>query len=213
MEILSTGAPSMSHRVRATWLLLLCSGLLLLPADAFAQLRSQSKLLLFNATYGSGKDALTNETIDGWGVSAAFEAQRGNHSIGFAFGWIGFNEIPVANTPPATPENPQPQVTGIDVYPAYLTGKYFLGGQQARVYLGVGLGAYTAKERRCSDLLCSTFVTGGVALGLPMGFYIFPSEDFFFNVGYVFNWLSNSVLKDNIGHVINLGVGFQLPAR
>ncbi len=80
MEISCTGAPSMSHRVRATWLLVLCSGLLLVPADAFAQMRNQSKLLLFNATYGSGKDALTNETIDGWGVSAAVESQRGDYS-------------------------------------------------------------------------------------------------------------------------------------
>lgn len=210
MEILSTGAPSMSHRVRATWLLLLCSGLLLLPADAFAQMRSQSKLLIFNATYGSGRDARTNETIDGWGGSVAFEAQRGDYSIGFVLGWIGFNEIPAVDTPPATPENPQPRLTGIDVYPAYLTGKYFFGSPQARFYLGAGLGVYTAREKRCSDLLCSTSTTGGLALGVPAGFYFFPREDFFFNVGYVFNWLSSSVLRNNIGHVINLGVGFQL---
>ena len=210
MEISSTGAPSMSYRVRATWLLLLCSGLLLFPADAFAQLRSQSKLLLFNASYGSGKHTVTNALIDGWGVSAAFEAQRGDYSIGFVLGWIGFNEIPAAETPPATPENPQPRITGIDVYPAYVTGKYFVGSDKARFYVGAGLGAYTSKERRCSTLLCSTYTSGGLVLGVPVGLYLFASEELFFNVGYVFNWLSSSVLKNNIGHVINLGVGFQL---
>ncbi len=210
MEISSAGAPSMSHRVRATWLLLLCSGLLLLPADAFAQMRSQSKLLRFNATYASGKHELADAVLDGWGVSAALEWSRRNYSLGFALGWISFNEIPAAETPPATPENPEPQVTGIDVNPVYITGKYFLGSDKARFYLGGGLGVYTSRQRSCSPVICNTAVTGGTALAVPLGLYVFPSEAFFFNVGYVFNWLSNSVLKNNIAHVINLGVGFQI---
>jgi hypothetical protein len=173
-------------------------------------MRSQSGLLLFNATYGIGSHAASGETFDGWGFSTAFDAvQRGNYSIGFALGWISFSEIPEADTPPATPENPQPRLTGVDVFPMYLTAKYFMGGPKAHLYLGAGLGGYASKETRCSDTLCSTYADGGFAFGVPLGIYVFPSESVFLNLGYVFNWMSDSVLESDIGHVINLGVGFQ----
>jgi len=210
MEILSTGVTRLSQRVRATWLLLLCSGLWFLPADASAQMESPSGLLLFNATYGFGDHAVTGEKVDGWGFSVAFDAvQRGDYSIGFALGWISFNEIPEAETPPATPENPQPRLTGIDAFPIYLTAKKFFGGPAAKLYIGAGLGGFATKETLCSDTLCSTYNDGGFSFGVPLGFYLFPSEDVFFNVGYVLNWMSDSVLQSDIGHVINLGVGFQ----
>jgi len=84
-----------------------------------------------------------------------------------------------------------------------------LGNSQVRPYLRAGVGSYIAKETSCSDVLCSTVADGGFSLGVPVGFYVFPSENVFINIGYVFNWMSKSVLDSDIGHVINLGVGFQ----
>lgn len=180
-----------------------------------AQMKDDATLLLFNAAYGNGKNNITGETMDGWGFSAAFEKinWEGKYALGFAVGWISYNDDSQSNgfPPVSIPENPNPSIYDINTFPFYFYGKLYFGNPRTRFYIGGGLGAYVSKIKVSGDNFYSTTSSGGVALSAPLGFYLFASENVFFNVNYVFNWLSDSPLDNNIAHILNLGIGFQFP--
>jgi hypothetical protein len=200
----------MKTKSTALGILLLFTLLLspLLGDRALAQMENDSPLLMFNASYGFGKHNLTGEDLEGYGFSGAYEKVdwQGQFGGGFSISWISFeNDSTAASTPDSASYT-------IDSYPIYLYGKRYFGSPNARFYIGLGMGVHVSKVKRFKgDSQTQTEDKfGGVALGAPVGLYLFLSRGLFVNVNYTFNYLKDSPFQDDLLHMGSVGIGFQM---
>jgi hypothetical protein len=145
--------------------------------------------------------------MDGWGPTVTLEKvdKDGKYSLGFSVAWIRYE------TDIDTSSASEFDRYAVETTPFFITGKGFFGsGERAKFYGGLGMGVYVSKVNRYKGDLWSPETYGGVALEVPLGAYIYASENIFLNLGYTFNWLSNSPMKSNLAHTFRLGIGFQL---
>jgi len=189
---------------------LIMLGFLLMPlpgADAQAEFRPGATLLIFDAGYSIGTNRATDEKLDGWGPTLSLEKvdKDGKYSLGFSVARIAYE------TDVDTSSASEFDAYSVETTPFVITGKgYFGSGSRAKFYAGLGMGVYSAKVNRYKGSQWSPESFGGVAIEVPVGGYIYASESIFLNLGYTFNWLSNSPMKSNMAHTFRLGIGFQL---
>jgi hypothetical protein len=122
----------------------------------------------------------------------------GKYALGFAAGtmWI-------IGTAPEDSDSRAPVYTS---RPVYLTFKYFaLSSERATGYLGLGAGVQVSDR----DWENQSERKVGAAFAVPVGVQIWTHSGLYFNINYTFNYLNDSWYKDDIVHMVNLGVGFQ----
>lgn len=175
---------------------------------AAAQIGQGDGLLVFNGGYVTGSSAISGENIDGGIISFAYE--KLDWSSPFSFGF----SIAYTSVDGDSGSGSNRVRTSANSVPMYFGGKYWLGKSKVQGYLGVALGLYFSwldKEYVETGDSYSSIETTGMGLGIPIGGTFSIGKTVFINANYTLNWLwDNEILKDDLLHAFNLGIGFKL---
>jgi hypothetical protein len=178
----------------------------LMAGTAAAQVSPGDGVIIVNGGYMAGKAEVTDESIDGVVISFAYEKLDWQRPVSFGFN-LGYSAMSFENT-----ENSENVSREIRTFPMYVGGKGWLGKGRIQGYLGAALGLYFSSLRTTrANSSESTVSSTGFGMGIPVGGTLSISKGVFINVNYTLNWLwSNQYVKNDILHVVNVGLGFNL---
>jgi hypothetical protein len=181
---------------------------LLAAGTAVAQIGQGDGLLTLNGGYVLGSSAATDQTIDGGMISLTFEKLDSPSPISFGFN-IGY-----ASASGDSGSGTSRVETSTNSVPVYAGAKFWLGKSKIQGYLGVAIGMYFSwlnSEIVATGESFSSVEKTGFGLGVPIGGTFSIGETVFINANYTLNWLwDNELLKDDLLHSFNLGLGFKL---
>ena len=194
--------------VLAKTLVFAISVTLLAAGTAVAQIGQGDGLLTFNGGYVTASSAATDQTIDGGMISLTYEKLDWENPVSFGIN-IGY-----ASASGDSGSGSSRVETSTKSVPVYLGGKYWLGKSKIQGYLGVAIGVYFSwlnRENVATGESFSSVERTGFGLGVPIGGTFAIGETVFINANYTLNWLwENELLKDDLLHSFNLGLGFKL---
>jgi hypothetical protein len=194
--------------VLAKTLVVAMSVTLLAAGTAVGQIGQGEGLLTFNGGYVTASSAVTDRTIDGGVISVTFERLdwKSPFSVGFNIGY--------ASASGDSGSGNSRVETSTNSIPVYVGGKYWLGKSKIQGYLGAAIGVYFSwldREVVATGESFSSIEKTGFGLGVPAGGTFSIGETVFINANYTLNWLwDNELLKDDLLHSFNLGLGFKL---
>jgi hypothetical protein len=199
---------SMRVCVLAKTLMFAMSVTLLAAGAAVAQIGPGDGLLTINGGYVTGSSAATDQTIDGGMISLTYEKRDWSNPLSVVIN-IGY-----ASASGDSGSGSSRVETSTNSIPVYFGGKYWLGKSKIQGYLGAAIGVYFSwlnREVVATGESFSSIEKTGLGLGVPIGGTFSIGETVLINANYTLNWLwENELIKDDLLHSFNLGLGFRL---
>lgn len=179
---------------------------LALAGAALADHIPNTHIIQVPVSYGWGKLPKQDKTTGGWGFGAGYEyvMSNGKWSLGFNLSRLGFIEYEEGDALLNT------FTKEADIWPFYLSGRYFFGSPKVMGYVSLGLGGYFADYESVESTGIEKASRNGPAVTWPLGVYWFPHPEVFFNFGYAGQWLKDSPFQDDVVHSVFVAMGVRL---
>ena len=169
--------------------------------SAFAQLKSSSRVFIFDGAYATLDSKETSHTLDGYCFGLSFE------QLSSGIKWSGGVGLMYLNAQD-TNDDTQREINYVSV-PIILSGKYYFNSGIGSNYLQCGFGVHFSQVDYLGKETCFSGGSSGFTFNLGFGGYVFFNEKMFLNIGYNFMLMGNSYYQDGIVHLWKLGLGFQ----
>jgi len=187
-------------RISAVLILMLCVTAL----TARAEIGPGKAMVSLGGSYFGGEFKATNDFVDGAALNLALDVMHPVRPVSFlvAFSW---GQMTTQNL-----EDGSQVERTLRTWPTFLGGRYWFGSQRVKLSLGLGIGLWFASlDKVVDDVIVGTTHGEGFGLGVPVGTSLSVTRGTNVNIGYTLHILTdNSLLKNNLLHSVNIGLGF-----
>jgi hypothetical protein len=176
--------------------------------SSFAQYKSASSLLIFNAgwTFATPEDVDADLSGNTFSLSWEQTQYSGVWSFGFT---LAYSNTSADSLNAAGSKVKRVNKVSYEVLPVSFFAKAMFGSDKLRGYVGAGLGIQFSNIHYFTQNVQVTGYESGFLLSGTVGGYFFISESVLLNANYSINYLGNSYYQDGLAHNINIGLGFQ----
>ena len=168
---------------------------------ALAQLKSPTKMVIFDGAYAYVGSDETGHMIDGYSISAAFEKR---HMIGLWSGGISLMYLKFQDK-----NNKSQREIKYSSVPVTLYGKLLFGPSNFSGYFLGGVGVHFSSVSHRGNDYYESQSNSGFLLIMGLGVHVFLNEKIFLNIAYNHMFLDNSAYRSDMLALLKLGIGFQ----
>ncbi len=176
-------------------------GIIVMNTQGLAQLKSTTKMVIFDGAYAFTQGDETGHLIDGYSIGASFEKRYmiGSWSGGVSLSYIKFQDHN---------DKTQREIDFSSV-PLTLYGKILFGPSKFSGYFKGGFGFHFSSVSQSGKDIDTEDRKLGITLIIGIGTHIYLSNKLFINVAYNQMFLDNSSYRVDMLALIKLGIGFQ----
>ncbi len=176
-------------------------GIIIMNTQGLAQLKSTTKMVIFDGAYVFTQGDETGHMIDGYSIGASFEKRYmiGPWSGGVSLSYIKFQD-----------HNDKTQrEIDFSSLPLSLYGKILFGPSKVSGYFLGGVGLHLSSVSQSGNDFYQSDRKLGFTLIIGIGTHIYLSNKLFITVAYNQMFLDNSSYRVDMLALIKLGIGFQ----